>query len=242
MALIDCPECDSRISTRAEICVHCGHPVEDDPASSHVEPRAKSCPDCEEQVPAATEVCGECGHPFLDELSDGQSASQKADVHPWRRWLARHLDYDLFTAALAIFIALLSPEVFDELTEEGESGYSIFVLAVATWVPFEALLVALFGTTPGKLLLSIRVRSLSGGNPDFGPALRRALHVWVTGVALGIPLVNLVTMVVAHSKLTSRGTTTWDKDRFQIVHGRVGAGRIVLIVVILLVFLLLMFL
>jgi hypothetical protein len=33
MSLIDCPECNQKISNKALYCLHCGYPINDNPAS-----------------------------------------------------------------------------------------------------------------------------------------------------------------------------------------------------------------
>lgn len=153
---------------------------------------------------------------------------QATSVHPWRRWFARWLDLYFFAFTVGtVVIVLLRPGAF----AEGNEFAAGFVL-VGMWVPVEAIFLGLFATTPGKILLNIRVRSLTGKKPEFGPALQRAAHVWSGGLAFGIPLVNLFTMASAYSKLKKEKTTSWDEGRFRVVHGNVGVGRVLLIILI----------
>jgi len=50
MALIKCPECDSQVSDKATVCIHCGFPFTLSPSNASVEPRPPGsvghCPAC----------------------------------------------------------------------------------------------------------------------------------------------------------------------------------------------------
>ena len=94
------------------------------------------------------------------------------------------------------------------------------------WVPVEALLLAVVGTTPGKALFSIRVATLDGIRPSFPTALSRAARVWVQGTGLGLPLVTLITEAVSYTRLTRTGSTPWDDAlALRVEHGRIGPVR-----------------
>lgn len=75
------------------------------------------------------------------------------------------------------------------------------------WVPAEAVLISLFGTTPAKWLFGIRVAHPSGDLLPFSEALNRSFLVFVQGVGFGIPLVALFTQLFAYRRLTKTGTT-----------------------------------
>ena len=42
--------------------------------------------------------------------------------------------------------------------------------------------------------------------------MQRLLQVWIVGMGLRIPLLSLILMLIAHSKLETEGVTTWDKN------------------------------
>jgi hypothetical protein len=47
---------------------------------------------------------------------------------------------------------------------------------------------------------------------------------------VGVPLVNLGTMIAAYEHLANRGVTSWDRDGgFTVVHRRLGPGRVIAI-------------
>jgi hypothetical protein len=102
----------------------------------------------------------------------------------------------------------------------------------ATFLFIEPIFLSTWGTTPGKALLNIRLRLSYNSKPDYMQALNRSLKVWFRGEGLGIPLVNLVTLIYAHNQLTREGITTWDMDGgFRVAHKKISAWRVVVIIV-----------
>ncbi len=145
-----------------------------------------------------------------------------SENYPGRRWFARILDIWLFAATIGgATLLVFRPEFTAQ-----DNDLMVGMVLLGMWVPFEGISVALFGTTPGKILLNIRIRSMSGQKPGPWAAFRRALHVWAAGMGFGMPLVSLVTMGIGHSKLVKNGATSWDEGRFVVVHGKVGIGRV----------------
>jgi hypothetical protein len=104
--------------------------------------------------------------------------------------------------------------------------------ALALWIPIEAALLAAFGYTPGKALLRVRVSNKNGSCLSFGQALARSFGVWLMGLGTGlIPLITLVTCLVARNRLSRRGVTNWDRaGRFQVTHRKVGMMRTLIII------------
>lgn len=78
------------------------------------------------------------------------------------------------------------------------------------WLPAEAVLLSLFGTTPAKWMFGIKVAHPGGGLLSFSESLNRSFLVFVQGVGLGIPFVALFTQLFAYRRLTKTGTTLWD--------------------------------
>ena len=102
------------------------------------------------------------------------------------------------------------------------------------WVFVEALLLASFGSTPGKWLLNTRVIAQDGENPSFPKALRRSLGVWWRGLGLGLPLIGLITQISSYSKLKEDGITPWDRAAgLMVTHRKVGFPRMLFTLLIL---------
>lgn len=59
MALIKCIECGHEVSDKANICPHCGCPIENDPK--------KTCEECGQQLSENDTICPHCGCPVQKE-------------------------------------------------------------------------------------------------------------------------------------------------------------------------------
>lgn len=87
----------------------------------------------------------------------------------WSRVAAKVIDYSLFYI-VGSFLAQFFPFYIEEL-------YTLLfvVLLPLFWTPIEALLISKWGTTPGKKLLGLQVRTHVGGKLPYFIALKRAL-------------------------------------------------------------------
>ena len=65
MALTECVECGGKVSTRAEVCIHCGSPVE--PPTPQI-----NCPDCGEGFASSLTTCPACGGPAEEEPTQAE--------------------------------------------------------------------------------------------------------------------------------------------------------------------------
>ncbi len=150
--------------------------------------------------------------------------------HPWRRLFARTVD--ICTAGLVLFMLLLfvfsatMPEQAADFAKAIENPIIASVVLYLIWLPAEALLISLFGTTPAKWLFGIRVAHPGGNLLSFAAALNRSFLVFVQGVGFGIPFVALFTQLFAYRRLTKTGTTLWDTSTTAVVlHKKWGVFR-----------------
>jgi uncharacterized RDD family membrane protein YckC len=91
----------------------------------------------------------------------------------WSRLVAKVIDYCLFYI-VATFISLFMPFYIEEYF------YLIFgILLPIFWIPFEALLISKWATTPGKRLFGLQVRNHVGGKLPFWIALKRSFCIGV---------------------------------------------------------------
>ena len=150
--------------------------------------------------------------------------------HPWRRLFARTVD--ICTAGLVLFMLLIF--AFSATIPEQAAGFAkaidnpiiASVVLYLIWLPAEALLLSLFGTTPAKWLFGIRVAHPGGNLLSFAAALNRSFLVFVQGVGFGIPFVALFTQLFAYRRLTKTGTTLWDTSTTSVVlHKKWGVFR-----------------
>lgn len=152
--------------------------------------------------------------------------------HPWRRYFARMFD-TVTNGALSIFgVALLtawqSPPAYRDFSSALDNRVVASIVTCLAAIPLNALLIGFTGGTLGKWLFGVRVLSQDRSTIGFGPALAREGAVWLRGMGLGIPIVVLVTCIVAFNHLRRAGTTSWDqKDLFMVVHRPMGVWQVV---------------
>jgi len=90
-----------------------------------------------------------------------------------------------------------------------------------------------FGTTPGKALLGIKIRALSGKKISYTTGMKRGFLIWIYGMGIGIPLISLFTMIAAYNRLKRNGITSWDKKcGINVIHDQLSIFRIILFVTI----------
>jgi uncharacterized RDD family membrane protein YckC len=128
----------------------------------------------------------------------------------WRRYFARLFDFVLFAMFFAVALAAVNPEWAQSIADSEQM--LLGMLAVFAYVPFEALLLSSSGSTPGKRLFALRVRTLDGSPLDFGRALQRSLRLYVYGQALGVPLLTWLAKALALERFRRTGTTIWDEQ------------------------------
>lgn len=156
-------------------------------------------------------------YPEID--SSGVVIPPELPTHPWRRFFARKIDYIVFAVVVVFVLAMIGRPL-----EEGNRGTDVLfeIVIVLAWIPFEALLLAAFGTTLGKLLLGMKVQTTEGRRLSFVQALQRSGVVAVAGAGCGIGLIALISQWRAWRRLKATGSTAWDEDdgyvvRFQTV-------------------------
>lgn len=147
---------------------------------------------------------------LLREIRINDKALERADfqesipeeIHPWRRWIARWLDYALW-GALVNLIWIVILRIRPVIT--GDLGTALFsICTMAAFVPVEAFLLSKTGTTPGKFIMGIRLEYVQGGKLPYPEALYRSLRVYTGGTGLGIPVVNLILYMLRYCQLTGR--------------------------------------
>ncbi|MFN3656924.1 MAG: RDD family protein [Pseudolabrys sp.] len=139
-------------------------------------------------------------------------------LHPWRRYFARILDLYIFMLIFFFFLGVAFPELSATNQTRG-TDYLYTLIGLAAYSVFETFCLNVFGTTFGKLLYGIRLETKAGDQIAFIAALKRSLSIWVRGLGLGIPIIALVTLVVAYRTLLKEGQTSWDRDfNFVVLH------------------------
>jgi len=189
-----------------------------------IQSEAKKCPNCGLINPQKASCC-DCGYNFDSESRETEKISPKLKVRPWVRYWARYFDYILFAFIVGFILGIIAPQIL----ELNQLLFNILLLFI--WTFIEANLISNWGTTPGKWLLNTTVRDSSGKKPSFSSALKRSVSVWWRGMGMGVPIVAIITMLVAHGKLTKKGITTWDRDgAFVVSHKKISPIRVIIII------------
>lgn len=158
------------------------------------------------------------------EIIVDRSGTVKEDTfhaNPWIRFLARFFDYSFFFLLLWGVRWLLGGSV------PLKQYQSMVPIEFFAWIPIEALLLYLWGTTPGKYLLKIQFRQGRRAKLDFVTALRRSFNVWFRGLGMMIPVINCICLVFAYYRLKTLQLTSWDRDEhIAISHQPVEKWRV----------------
>jgi uncharacterized RDD family membrane protein YckC len=150
-------------------------------------------------------------------------ASSK-QIRPWLRFWARMMDYLLMFVALMVLLSI----IFDW---HPQRSTWITILVPLIWMFLEPLFLKKWGMTPGKAFLRMSVTKKNGSKLSYEEGFERSLKVWIRGVGLGIPLVNVIMCIVSYIKLKKNRITGWDRDCETVVHHeKVGIERTVLFV------------
>ena len=136
------------------------------------------------------------------------------------------VDLLLFTSMLGLLIT-----DFSALPGEQIIKALIIIIIPFLYMFIEWCMLSLWGTTPGKALLNIRLRRIDGTKLTCLESLSRSFNVWLRGLGCGLLIVTLITDLIAHNRLTKDGITSWDKSgEFRVCHMRVGAGRVIAVI------------
>ena len=130
------------------------------------------------------------------------------EPHPWRRYFARYLDYQITSAFFSVlFIVILRIRPFPTNYLDILGYVSNFIA-----VPILATMLHYFGTTPGKWVMGIRLESIQGGKLSGGEALYREGKIVLYGLGLFIPLLNVWRMYRSYQREIKGEPQVWNED------------------------------
>lgn len=180
----------------------------------------------------------------IDAQKKPETKSQNAlpGSYAWRRYFARAFDLSIvmgliFFAMMMVSIVVVAITDRNELqayiaSVRGFGNINRFLDAIMTallWLPIEALLLCLFGATPGKWIFGLQVRTQEGGLLGFKSAISRSGLVLIVGQAITLPFISLITLFVSYDRLVKTGSAYWDKELGTTVHyAKLSEGRLVL--------------
>jgi hypothetical protein len=160
---------------------------------------------------------------------------------PFIRFWARMFDYTAVSVLVFHLSDLAVPqglpgeqlsEVFNRYMEEMQKPEALIFartlfLSLIGWQFLEAVLIHLYGTTPGKALFGIRVKTEDGKAVPIKTSLGRSFYVYVMGVGFyQFPLI-LIGMIFSYFRIQSTGNCLWDQHlKIRVENPPLGALRI----------------
>lgn len=152
-------------------------------------------------------------------------------ARPWPRLWARYIDVALFLVVLMASLGFAHGYYDFELIEITEKNAFVAVLFMLPVVSLcLAVTMSIFGTTPGKAFLGIRVVKQVGWN-GFVFHLTREFMVWISGLGFGLPIVFLFTMFHQYRRVAAGNPTGYDEG-FASVQGKSSALRVLVAVLL----------
>ncbi len=142
-----------------------------------------------------------------------QPAAVQDEPRPWRRVGARLVDMFVYIIVFSTIAAFVAPDLATRGPVDPTKInplYNLLLLPVLVLV--EAVILHMFGTTPGKALYSLRVTTADGARLSFSQALSRTARLWVVGMGMGLPILSLLAPIASYFRLTGRGRTWWDES------------------------------
>ncbi len=140
---------------------------------------------------------------------------------PWRRFWARNFDYLLHAVAIVVIWTVIAP---NSLMAVNNSLLGFLLMVV--WLILECIYMTVFGTTLGKKIMGITIRTGDGTRVSSYIAVKRSRLVWVRGMGLGIGIIQLIANMIGYSRLRRNGITSWDQELALVVsHQKIGILR-----------------
>lgn len=148
-------------------------------------------------------ILGQEGRPVVPE----QDALPEAHT-PWRRYFARSLDLLLYSVIWDVFLALVMGVNISMRSAGGKILDSFVILLMMLLA--EPVLLTLFGATPGKWILGLRVTDNAGERLTLEEARVRTWKVCLHGMGLSIPIWSIVRMWKSYKVCMEEETQEWE--------------------------------
>jgi hypothetical protein len=165
-------------------------------------------------------------------------------VTPARRLGARFVDmcWEMFLIAflLGFILPFLAPTFSYWLQRPEFSNLFAFLAVIPISFVLDAIVHSIFGNTPGKALFKLRVEHVaSNANLGFVDYLSRNMRLFASGLALGIPILNLGTMLYQWRRLKTNLPASYDANLFVVkaarpltIARRMAAGGVIAVLAI----------
>ena len=130
------------------------------------------------------------------------------ESHPVRRFVGRYLD-QLFTSAILMLIVV----VWMRIRPFGDVQNRLLdIAALFLSMPLNALFLCLLGTTPGKFVVGIFLKTPEGKNMSFRDALQREWAVFRYGMGFSLPIYSWIRLYKSYKIHTEGRELEWDYE------------------------------
>lgn len=133
----------------------------------------------------------------------------------WPRFFARIFDVWweilLVSFALGAVLGRYSAGFVEWINGPG-AGQLFAIMCLPIALILDTGIYRLIGNTPGKALLGLKVGLLNASPLSFGQYLGRNLSIWLKGLAIGLPLINLFTMAYQSGRLGKGQQASYDES------------------------------
>lgn len=158
----------------------------------------------------------------LKRLSAADTAPLANDVlptvqAPLRRFLARCLDLQWYSALWSIFLILVCHKIHRDTIPD--ICFDQFA-AITLMFCIEPILLHFWGTTPGKWLLGLSVTDLYGQHLTLSSAYDRTWTVLWRGMGLNIPLYSLYRLNESHQTCEKGEPLYWEQDSILVLRDK----------------------
>jgi len=148
---------------------------------------------------------------------------------PWRRYFARVFDLTVFGVIAWFLIGyawysiapLQADNFFNQLNPTFDAILTIFLGSLVS-----GLVLGFVGTTPGKSIFGVRVKTLKGQSIGLSNGIARDFTIFIKGLGLGLPLISLITLILSYQQLKKRNVMSWDAGQYAVTYRRNTGAQI----------------
>lgn len=133
---------------------------------------------------------------------------------PWARFFARIFDLWWQLLLLSLITGFIIGRYFPEYASLYDDPSKSQLLTLALFpaaLLLDAIIYRVCGNTPGKALLGVKVTRTNSNNLPLSSVIGRNLELWASGLALALPLINLITMGRQYYRLRRGKPASYDE-------------------------------
>jgi len=158
-----------------------------------------------------------------------------APAYVWPRYWARMIDILICSGLFWFICGKVAPEPTAKFITEIDkvNPHLSSIIALPFSVIINATIIAVMGNSIGKALLGLTLHTVDGKRIPLPILVQRELLILWRGLAMGIPIFTIFTMLKAHKDVLKGENTSWDKDlhtSVSAVHSfplRTGIGTLI---------------